>query len=83
MYEAAWHRLGFGFALAYHDILLNAEANETAAEFIRRKIASVIDKPALRERRAVEVTDDLSPGRGPLDPDLVTGLDLDHDQVGA
>ena len=50
VYEAAWHRLGFGFALAYHDILLNAEANETAAEFIRRKIASVIDKPELREK---------------------------------
>jgi cyclohexanone monooxygenase len=50
VYEAAWHRLGFGFALAYHDILLNAEANETAAEFIRRKIASVIDKPELRDK---------------------------------
>jgi len=50
VYEAAWHRLGFGFALAYHDILLNAEANETAAEFIRRKIASVIDRPELRQK---------------------------------
>lgn len=50
VYEAAWHRLGFGFALSYFDILLNKEANDTAAEFIRNKIASVIDKPELREK---------------------------------
>lgn len=50
VYEAAWHRLGFGFALSYFDILLNKAANDTAAEFIRKKIASVIDKPELREK---------------------------------
>lgn len=50
VYEAAWHRLGFGFALTYFDILLNKAANDTAAEFIRNKIASVIDKPELREK---------------------------------
>ena len=49
-YEAAWNRLGFGFALAYHDILLSKPANDTAADFIRRKIASVIDDPATREK---------------------------------
>jgi cyclohexanone monooxygenase len=48
-YEAAWHRLGFGFALAYHDILLDVDANETAAEFIRDKIAERVDDPATRE----------------------------------
>ena len=50
VYEAAWHRLGYGFALAYFDILLSKPANDTAAEFVRRKIASVIDDPALREK---------------------------------
>ncbi len=50
VYEAAWNRVGFGFALAYYDILLNAEANATAAEFIRRKIGAVIDKPEVREK---------------------------------
>ena len=49
VYEAAWHRLGYGFALTYFDILLNKQANDTAAEFIRKKIASVIEKPELRE----------------------------------
>ncbi len=50
VYEAAWHRLGFGFALAYFDLLLNKEANDTAAEFVRRKIASAIDDPKLRDK---------------------------------
>jgi cation diffusion facilitator CzcD-associated flavoprotein CzcO len=50
VYEAAWNRLGYGFALSYFDILLNKQANDTAAEFIRNKIASVIDKPELRDK---------------------------------
>ena len=50
VYEAAWHRLGYGFALTYFDILLSKEANDTAAGFIRKKIGSVINDPALREK---------------------------------
>jgi cation diffusion facilitator CzcD-associated flavoprotein CzcO len=49
-YEAAWNRLGFGFALTYYDILLNKQANDTAADFIRRKIASVVNDPVVREK---------------------------------
>lgn len=48
--EAAWNRFGFGFALAYHDILLDEAANETAADFVRRKIAAAVESPALREK---------------------------------
>jgi cation diffusion facilitator CzcD-associated flavoprotein CzcO len=50
VYEAAWNRLGFGFALAYYDILLSKPANDTAAEFVRNKIESVIDDPVLRDK---------------------------------
>ncbi len=49
-YEAAWNRLGFGFALTFKDILLNQASNDTASEFIRRKIAAQVDDPALREK---------------------------------
>ncbi len=44
-YEAAYERLGFGFALAYYDILLNTAANDTAADFIRAKIAGLVRDP--------------------------------------
>ncbi len=50
VYEAAWNRLGFGFALAYFDILLSKTANDTAAEFIRRKIAEKVADPILCEK---------------------------------
>lgn len=50
VYEAAYPRLGFGFALAYHDILLNKESNDTAADFLRRKIAEQVDDPVTREK---------------------------------
>lgn len=44
-FEAAYRRLGFGFALAYYDILLDQGANDTAADFIRGKIAELVDDP--------------------------------------
>jgi cyclohexanone monooxygenase len=47
VYEAAWNRLWFGYALAYYDVLLSKPANDTAAEFIRRKIAAAVDDPEL------------------------------------
>jgi cyclohexanone monooxygenase len=49
-YQAAWNRLGFGFALTFKDILLNERSNETASEFIRAKIAEQIDDPVTREK---------------------------------
>ncbi|MET0189703.1 MAG: NAD(P)/FAD-dependent oxidoreductase [Pseudonocardia sediminis] len=49
-YEKAWTRLGFGFVLAYYDLILDEKANETASEFIRDKIAEKVDDPATREK---------------------------------
>ena len=49
-FEAAWNRLGFGFALAYKDILLNQESNDTAVAFIHAKIAELVPDPVLREK---------------------------------
>ena len=48
--EKAWNRLGFGFALAYHDILLNEEANDRVVEFVHRKIAEKVHDPVVREK---------------------------------
>ena len=49
-YENAWTRLGFGFSLAYYDLLLNQEANDTATDFIRANIAEQVRDPATREK---------------------------------
>ena len=48
--EAAWNRLGFGFALTYRDILLDERSNELASDFIRGKIAEKVHDPVLREK---------------------------------
>ncbi|GAA2011177.1 flavin-containing monooxygenase [Nocardioides kribbensis] len=49
-YEDYWATAGFGFALVYYDILRDRAANDTAADFIREKIAAKIDDPVLREK---------------------------------
>jgi cyclohexanone monooxygenase len=48
-YEAHWQRGGLGFSATYTDILLNAEANETAAAFFREKIREIVKDPAVAE----------------------------------
>ncbi len=48
-YEAAWNRLGFGFALTFKDILLDERSNATASAFIKRKIAEQVHDPATRD----------------------------------
>jgi len=48
-YEAYWREHGFGFVLAYYDLILDQEANDTAADFIRSKIAQLVDDPQTRE----------------------------------
>ena len=48
VYEAAWNRLGFGFALTYKDILLSKPANDTAVEFVRRKVGQLVKDPKIR-----------------------------------
>lgn len=48
-YSAAWNRLGFGFALTFRDILLNQQSNDTASDFIRRRIAEQVEDPVIRD----------------------------------
>ncbi len=49
-FEKAYHRLGFGFALTYPDILLDADANNVASAFLHRKIGERVNDPVTREK---------------------------------
>lgn len=49
VYEERWQRGGLGFTGAYTDLLTNREANETAAEFLRQKIQSIVHDPETAE----------------------------------
>ena len=44
-YAARWQRGGFGFLGAYNDLLVNRDANETAAEFVRQRIRETVRDP--------------------------------------
>ena len=48
-FEARWAVGGLTLLGAYGDLLLNAEANETAAEFVRGKIRETVKDPAVAE----------------------------------
>src|SRR5215472_2135904 len=44
-YEARWQRGGLGFGFSFNDLLVDEKANETAAEFFREKIRSIVRDP--------------------------------------
>ena len=49
-YEAKWQQGGsISFLYAYNDLLVNKEANDTASEFVRNKIRSIVKDPATAE----------------------------------
>ena len=49
-YEERWQRGGLGFGFSFPDLLVDERANETAAEFFRNKIRSIVRDPAVAER---------------------------------
>jgi cyclohexanone monooxygenase len=51
-YERRWAAGGTAFMAAFSDLLLNKDANDTAAEFVRRKIRSMVRDPAVAEALA-------------------------------
>ena len=44
-YEARWNRGGITFMAVYNDLALDQAANDTAAEFVRGKIAEIVKDP--------------------------------------
>ena len=45
-YEAGWQHGGVVFMAAYNNVLLDKAANDTAADFVRGKIAEIVKDPA-------------------------------------
>ena len=48
-YESRWREGGAGFMIAYADLMSNRKANDTAADFIRQKIADTVQDPVTAE----------------------------------
>jgi cation diffusion facilitator CzcD-associated flavoprotein CzcO len=45
IYEAAWERGGLQFRATFKDMLVDKAANDTAADFVKRKIRSIVKDP--------------------------------------
>jgi len=52
IYEAAWAKGGLQFRASFRDVLVNKEANDTAAEFVKKKIREIVKDPATAEQLA-------------------------------
>jgi len=50
IYERFWQRGGLPFMTTFPDLMLDPDANATAAEFIRAKIRGIVRDPAVAER---------------------------------
>jgi cyclohexanone monooxygenase len=49
-YEQRWAKGGLTFMLAYNNLILDQAANDTAASFVREKIAEIVRDPATAKR---------------------------------
>ena len=49
-YASRWERGGISLLAAYNDLILDQAANDTAAEFVRGQIRSIVRDPAVAEK---------------------------------
>ena len=57
-YEARWSRGGLTFMAVYNNLALDKAANDTAADFVRDKIAEIVEDPANGKTAAAEQSSD-------------------------
>ena len=48
-YQAAWDKGGLQFRATFHDLLIDQEANDTAASFIKQRVAEIVQDPQTAE----------------------------------
>jgi cation diffusion facilitator CzcD-associated flavoprotein CzcO len=88
IYEAAWEKGGLQFRASFHDMLLDKAANDTAAEFIKRKIREIVKDPKTAQALA-DIDHPYAAKRPPIDTnyfetfnrDNVTLVDLRADPI--
>ena len=76
-YEAAWERGGLRFRAVFRDLLLDKAANDTASEFIRAKIRSIVKDPEVAAK--LTPTDHpFASKRPPIDTDYFETFNRDN-----
>ena len=77
IYEAAWETGGLRFRAAFRDLLTNRKANDTAAEFLKRKIRQVVKDPATAEMLA-DIDHPYAAKRPPIDTNYFETFNRDN-----
>ena len=76
-YEAAWDVGGGRFLGTYRDLLISEEANETAADFVRAKIAEIVTDPETA-RKLMPTTYPIGTKRIPIDSGYYEAYNRDN-----
>jgi cation diffusion facilitator CzcD-associated flavoprotein CzcO len=78
VYDGWWDKGGFGFLLSsYNDLIMNKEANETAAEYVRAKIREIVKDPVTAEKLTPR-TYPIGTKRPPIDTDYYETFNRDN-----
>jgi cation diffusion facilitator CzcD-associated flavoprotein CzcO len=77
IFEKAWQRGGLQFRANFSDIMLTKAANDTAANFIRRKIRSIVKDPKTAELLA-DIDHPYAAKRPPIDTDYFETFNRDN-----
>jgi cation diffusion facilitator CzcD-associated flavoprotein CzcO len=77
IYESAWALGGLQFRATFEDLLIDRQANDTAAEFIRTKIRSIVKDPAVAEK-LMPTDHPFATKRPPIDTDYFETFNRDN-----
>jgi cation diffusion facilitator CzcD-associated flavoprotein CzcO len=77
IYEAAWKKGGLQFRASFRDIVLDKTANDTAAEFIKKKIRAIVRDPKTAAALA-DIDHPYAAKRPPIDTDYFETFNRDN-----
>src|SRR5205085_4482986 len=77
IYDAAWEKGGLQFRGSFHDMLLDKAANDTAAEFIKRRIREIVKDPKTAQALA-DIDHPYAAKRPPIDTNYFETFNRDN-----
>jgi len=77
LYEAAWETGGLRFRATFRDLVTDKAANDTAADFIRRKIREIVKDPATAAKLS-DIDHPYAAKRPPIDTDYYETFNRDN-----
>jgi cation diffusion facilitator CzcD-associated flavoprotein CzcO len=77
LYEAAWQKGGLEFRATFEDLMVKKAANDTAADFIRRKIREIVKDPATAAKLS-DIDHPYATKRPPIDTNYFETFNRDN-----